>query len=150
MRSRLLLLLLLIPGLAGCGGDPVPAPAPAPAAIPPEEAPIVREEPGPLPPPLRIEDPRDPDTERYPASLLRPLDGFPLPSGTRLEHLDRDLAEYEAAADLRTVEGFYRERGFQVLRPGRLAGLIVTRGDSGTRLQVLPGPHRTVILRFYR
>jgi hypothetical protein len=67
-----------------------------------------------------------------------------------MEDADRDLAEYRVEADLAVIEGFYRERGFQVVRPRRMQGLIVTRGDSGTRLQVQPGPHRAAVLRFFR
>jgi len=81
---------------------------------------------------------------------MKPVDGFPLPSGARLLERGRDLAVYELALDLRAVETFYRERAFRVTRPGRLPGLIITRADAGTRLQVQAGKHRTVTLTFYR
>ena len=57
---------------------------------------------------------------------------------------------YEVQGDLALVETFYRERGFRITRPGRLPGIIVTRTDTGTRLQVQPGKHRGTLLRFYR
>ncbi len=86
----------------------------------------------------------------HPESLLKPLDGFPLPASARLESQGRDLAVYEVQGDLALVETFYRERGFRVTQPGRLPGIIVTRTDTGTRLQVQPGKHRGTLLRFYR
>jgi len=87
---------------------------------------------------------------RHPESLLKPVDGFPLPSGSRLLWQGRDMSEYEVATSLSTVESFYRERAFRITRPGKLPGLIITRTDAGTRLQVQPGKHRKIILRFHR
>ncbi len=85
-----------------------------------------------------------------PESLLKPVDGFPLPASARLESQGRDLMVYEVQLDLAAVETFYEERGFRITRPGKLPGLIVTRTDTGTRLQVKPGKHRGTILRFFR
>ena len=154
MRTPVLLLTAII-GLGGapaCGEDPLPRdPRPAPPARV-AEAPASS---GPTaPPPRPLRPPKEPasyqSAHRHPASLLRPLDGFPLPSGTQLVDQNRDGAVYEVEADLGTIEAFYLERGFRITRPGRLPGLIVTRSDVGTRLQVQPGKHRVTLLRFYR
>lgn len=147
--TRQALLLALV--LTACGEDAAPAlpprPAPAPVARPVESAPAPDPEPDP--------EPLSPATGyvsafHHPESLLRPLDGFPLPAGTLLREQGRDLAEYEVEASLRTVEEFYLERGFRITRPGKLPGIIVTRTDTGTRLQVQPGRHRAMLLRFFR
>ncbi len=154
MRTPKLLLIAFI-GLGeilACGEDPAPRdPRPArPARV--AEAPAVS-----APEAPRLRPPRTPkeptgyqSAYHHPASLLRPLDGFPLPSGTRLRDRDQDGAVYEVEAGLGTIEAFYQERGFRITRPGRLPGLIVTRPDVGTRLQVQPGKHRVTLLRFYR
>ena len=154
MRTPEFLLIAFI-GLGGvlaCGEDPRPQdPRSArPARV--VEAPAAS---GPTA--QRLKPPRSPKEPtgyrpayRHPASLLRPLDGFPLPSGSRLRERNRDRAVYEVEAGLGTIEAFYRERGFRITRPGRLPGLIVTRSDVGTRLQVQPGRHRVTLLRFYR
>jgi len=153
---------LLIPTLAlllACGDDPVPT-------IPAGGAPVPRNRPVDEPPTgergagsrsksrLTLETHRGAgeyeSAYRVPESLLKPMDGFPLPSGTHLKDHRRDLAVYEVHATLATIESFYRERGFRITRPGKLPGLIITRTDTGTRLQVQPGKHRMIQLRFYR
>ncbi|MFH1531608.1 MAG: hypothetical protein ABIK09_12845 [Pseudomonadota bacterium] len=154
---------LLIPALAllllACGDDSVPTtpvggtvtprnrPVDGPPTAEPRSEPRARSR-------LSLETPRGAgeyeSAYSHPESLLKPLDGFPLPSGTHLQDHRRDLAVYEVGASLDTVESFYRERGFRITRPGKLPGLIITRTDTGTRLQVQPGKHRMIQLRFYR
>ncbi len=144
------LILALVVFVIACGDDPPPPPQPRPTAhvpakIEPESEPESRLT-------LKTKGGTSGYDSAYthPESLLKPLDGFPLPSGARVRKRDRDLAVYEVQATLGTVESFYRERGFRITHPGKLPGLIVTRKDSGTRLQVQAGKHRVILLRFYR
>ena len=163
MRVTIPPLLVILFGLAiwSCGEDPQPAEPPKPASPSPTER-----EPEPAEgDPEELEEeygkpgsaPEDPwaaydegSPYRHPESLLKPMDGFPLPRGARIVSQDRNLAVYEVSADVRKVEAFYRERGFHITRPGKLPGYVATRTDAGTQLQVQPGKNRLVMLRFYR
>ena len=151
-------ILILFIALVACGDDPAPAPQRRPAVQRPAEDPSELEE-------RSREAPRGPHRARpqatqvtssyesgyrHPESLLKPMDGFPLLRGTHLVEQGRDLATYEVQSTLGIVEAFYQERGFRITRPGKLPGLIVTRTDSGTRLQVQTAKHRMILLRFYR
>ena len=160
MRSPTPLIILIVAALAwSCGKDPAtpsgppvggPSRAESGRDAPPtedeeeEEAERPAREAGPLKK-FGFQSPY-----RNAESLLKPLDGFPLPATARLERQGRDLVVYEVRSDLATVEAFYDERGFRITRPGKLPGIIVTRTDTGTRLQVKPGKHRGTVLRFYR
>ncbi len=150
MRSLTPLIVLGLTLLvSSCGEEPSPA---RPKNVGPEAPPAVAPEPEPESEPESVPSKKFGYESPYshPESLLKPLDGFPLPASARLESQGRDLAVYEVQGDLALVETFYRERGFRITRPGRLPGIIVTRTDTGTRLQVQPGKHRGTLLRFYR